>query len=308
MAAPAQRDHIPRIGWLATGDPVSYELSLAAFLRGLRGLNYVEGRNIAIEYRWAQGNVSKLPALANELVQQKVEIILAGGSLGAQAAKDATQVIPIVAAGISDLVELGLVNNLARPGGNLTGIVAGAPETAAKRAEIIREIVPRVTRAAVLWNPVSLAAQAERKVLIGSMLPAQPDLVFYEAKTLDGLETALRDISTKHPDVVFVLNDPFMFTTRKTIANLFAMAALPAIYGFREYVTDGGLISYGPNISDSYYRAANYIDKILKGSKVGDLPVDLPTRFELVINLKTAKALRLDVPPSLLARADEVIE
>jgi putative ABC transport system substrate-binding protein len=298
---------VPRIGWLVTGDPASYRFSLAAFRDGLRALNYVEGQSIAIEYRWAEDVPNRLPELARSLVRENVDIILAGGTIGAQAARDATQTIPIVAAGAGDLVEAGLVGSFARPGGNLTGFVTGAPETTAKRGEIIKEIVPQAKRAAVLWNPTASNTQLEMKALKESALALQLE-TSYEASSLKDLEIALGSILKTQPDIVLVLNDPFMFSRRKRIVDSLFQARLPAAYGYREYVDDGGLVSYGSSISDTYRRAATYIDKILKGAKPGDLPVQLPTKFELVINLKTAKALGLTVPLPLLDRADEVIE
>jgi putative ABC transport system substrate-binding protein len=310
VAARAQQPttRVPRIGWLVTGDPTSYRFSLAAFRDGLRALNYIEGQSIAIEYRWAEGVVDRLSELARDLVREKVDIILAGGTIGAQAARDATQTIPIVAAGVGDLVEVGLVRSLAQPGGNLTGFVAAAPEIAAKRGEIMKEILPQAKRASVLWNPTSSNSQLEMKALKESALALQLALTSYEASTFKDLENTLDAIPKTQPDIVLVLKDPFMFARRKRIVESLFQAHLPAIYGYREYVDDGGLVSYGSSISDTYRRAATYVDKILKGAKPGDLPVQLPSKFELVINLKTAKALGLTVPLPLLDRADEVIE
>jgi putative ABC transport system substrate-binding protein len=308
VAARAQQTttRVPRIGWLVTGDPKSYRVSLAAFRDGLRALNYIEGQSIAIEYRWAEGVVDRLSEFARDLAREKVDIILAGGTTGAQAARDATQTIPIVAAGVGDLVEVGLVRSLAQPGGNLTGFVTAAPEIAAKRGEIIKEILPQAKRASVLWNPTSPNCKLEMKALMESALALQLALTPYEASTIKDLENARDAIPKTQPDIVLVLNDPFMFTQRKRIVE--SLAHLPSIYGFREYVDDGGLVSYGSSISDTYRRAATYVDKILHGAKPGDLPVQLPTKFELVVNLKTAKALGLIVPLSLLGRADELIE
>jgi ABC-type uncharacterized transport system substrate-binding protein len=310
FAARAQQPttRVPRIGWLVTGDPTSYQFSLAAFREGLRALNYIEGQNIAIEYRWAGGVVDRLPELARDLVHEKVNVILAGGTIGARAARDATQTIPIVVAGASDLVEVGLIRNLAQPGGNLTGFLTASLEMVAKRGEIIKEMFPQAKRAAVLWNPTAPNTQLEMKALKESALALQLALTSYEASTAKDLENALDAIRKTQPDIVLVLNDPFMFTQRKRIVDSHFQAHLPAIYGFREFVDDGGLVSYGPSISDTYRRAATYVDKILKGAKPGDLPVQLPIKFELVINLKTAKALGLTVPLPLLDRADEVIE
>src|SRR5262245_12230315 len=311
LAARAQQPatSIPRVGWLVTGSPAEYRLSLAAFRDGLKALSYVEGQNITIEYRWAEGDVARLPELARDLVDRNVDMILAGGSVGVQAAQEATSLIPIVGAGMGDLVELGLLTNLARPGGNLAGFVASAPQLAAKRVQILSEMLPQGRRAAVLWNPASSNAQFEWKAVRDSAGLA-PRLVFslHEARTSEELEKILPTISQSAPDMLFVLNDPFMFTYRKRIVDSALQSRLPAIYGFREYANDGGLISYGTRISDTYRRAAVYVDKIIKGAKPGDLPVDLPTKFELVINLKTAKVLDLTVPPVVLAIADEVID
>jgi putative ABC transport system substrate-binding protein len=305
LAALAQAT-LPRVGWLATGSPETYRHSLAAFLDGLRASDLHEGRNLLIEYCWADGNVARLPALARELVQRKVDAILAGGSVGAQAARDASAVIPIVAAGVGDMVELGLVKSLARPDGNITGFVAAAPEVAAKRIQILREIVPASRRAAVLWNSSSSNAVLERRAVENAGFDIT--LMFHDARSMQELDAALPAIQQSRPDALVVLNDPFMFTHRKRIAEAANGSRLPAVYGYREYVEDGGLISYGANIADTYRRAAGHLAKILKGTQTRDLPVELPTKFELVLNLKTAKALGLDVSLSLQQRADEVIE
>jgi putative ABC transport system substrate-binding protein len=299
---------IPRVGWLVTGSPASYRFSLAAFRDGLKALNYIEGQNIVIEYRWAEGNVGRLPGLANELVQQKVDIILAGGALGAEAAKHATSVIPIIAAGVGDLVELGLVTSLAQPGGNLTGFVAKLPETAGKRLQIMREIMPQAKRAAVLWNPTSSDTKLELDIT--KDLAAVNDIVVqvHGASNFEQLNNELGKISQSNPDMLVVLTDPFMFTHRKTIVRAAEQVRLPAIYAFREYVDDGGLISYGVSITDTYRRAAGYVDKILRGAKPSDLPVQLPTKVELVVNLKAARAIGFALLESFLLRADETIE
>ncbi len=213
-----------------------------------------------------------------------------------------------MAAGTGDLVELGLVTNLARPGGNLTGFVAAAPETTGKRIQMIKEMVPQARRAAVLWNPDNSNAELEWRVAKESGGATELAFTLHAARNIKDLESVLAAIFQSGMDILVVLNDPFMFTHRKRIVESAGQSRLPAIYGYREYVDDGGLISYGASISNTYRRAATYVDKILKGAKAGELPVDLPTKFELVINLKTAKALGIDVPPTLLARADEVIE
>ena len=302
------KTNLPTIGWLVTGSPTSYRHSLAAFHDGLTAAGYVEGQNIRIEYRWAEGNVSRLPELARDLVHQQVEVILAGGSVGAEAAKRATTIIPIVAAGVGDLVELGLVSSLARPNGNLTGFIAAAPETAAKRFQMIKEIRPEAKRAAVLWNPKSSNGQLEWQVAERFAGANGIVVTLYDARDFAELAGALARIPQSAPDVLVNLNDPFLFTARNMVVDGARQMRLPAVYGYREYVEDGGLISYGTNIAETYRRAAQYVDKILKGAQPADLPVQLPTKFELVINMNTAKALGIEVPPTLLARADEVIE
>jgi putative tryptophan/tyrosine transport system substrate-binding protein len=256
----------------------------------------------------AEGNVARLPELANDLVQQKVDIILAGGSVGAEAAKRATSSIPIVAAGVGDLVELGLVTSLARPGGNLTGFVVVVPDMAAKRFQLVREIKPEAKRAAVLWN--SAGPNSSLEFDVSKKFAAANDIVVasHDARDVGELRKSLDSIRQLSSDVLVVLNDPFIFTYRKIIADAALQLRLPAIYGQREYVEDGGMISYGASITDTYRRAAGYIDRILKGALAADLPIQLPTKFELVVNLKTAKAIGFALPDSFLLRADEVIE
>jgi putative tryptophan/tyrosine transport system substrate-binding protein len=304
----ATKKRFPTVGWLVTGSPTSYRHSLAAFRDGLTEAGYLEGQNIRIEYRWAEGNVGRLPELARDLVHQQVDVILAGGSVGAEAAKRATSTIPIVAAGVGDLVELGLVSSLARPNGNLTGFIAAAPETAAKRFQMVKEIRPEAKHAAVLWNPNSSNAQLEWKVAKEFADTNDLTVILYDARDVPELTDTLARIKQSPPDVLLNLNDPFLFTARKLVVDSVREMRVPGVYGYREYAEDGGLISYGTNIADTYRRAARYVDKILKGVQPADLPVQLPTKYELVINLRTAKALSLTVPPTLLARADEVIE
>jgi putative ABC transport system substrate-binding protein len=306
LAARAQQQtKVPRVGWLVTGSPNSHRFSLAAFRDGLRGLGYVEGRNITIEFRWAEGDVARVPELAKDLVDQNVDVIVAGGTVVAEAAKRATSDIPIVAAGVGDLAELGLVTSLAHPGGNLTGFVASAPQTAAKRFQIMLELKPEARRAAILRHP-----KAPSEWAIVKEFAAANNIVvaLYEPRDVEELTKALTRIPASSPDILVVLNDPFVFTYRKSIIDAAARFRIPAIYGFREFAEDGGLISYGANITDTYRRAAGYVDRIIRGTNPAELPVQLPVKFELILNSKTAKALGIEVPPMLLARADEVIE
>jgi class 3 adenylate cyclase/ABC-type uncharacterized transport system substrate-binding protein len=310
LATRAQQPKMPRIGWVVTGSPTSHRFSLAAFQDGLKALGYVEGRNISVEYRWAQGNLSRLPELANDLVQLKVDAILAGEMPVVEAVKLATSTIPIVAAGVGDLAFLrSLVGSLGRPVGNLTGFVATAPETAAKRFEIMREIKPQARRAAVLANLDSTTTpRLELGFAKESAAAGDFAITLYDPRGVEKLTSVLTQIPQSNPDILVVLNDPVLFTYRKLIVEAANKQQLPGVYGFREFVEDGGLISYGTAIPDTYRRAAGYVDRILKGEKPADLPVQLPTKFEMVVNLKTAEALRLTIPQTLLATADDVIE
>jgi class 3 adenylate cyclase/ABC-type uncharacterized transport system substrate-binding protein len=309
LATRAQQPKMPRIGWVVTGSPTSHRFSLAAFQDGLKALGYVEGRNISVEYRWAQGNLSRLPDLANDLVQLKVDAILAGETPVVEAVKHATSIIPIVAAGVGDLASLvALVASLGRPGGNLTGFVATAPETAAKRFEIMREIKPQARRAAVLANLGGSTPRLELEFAKESAAAGDFAITLYDAREVEKLTSVLTQIPQSNPDILVVLNDPFLFTYRKLIVEAANKQQLPSVYGFREFVEDGGLISYGTAIPDTYRRAAGYVDRILKWEKPADLPVQLPTKFEMVVNLKTAEALGLTIPQTLLATADDVIE
>jgi putative tryptophan/tyrosine transport system substrate-binding protein len=246
--------------------------------------------------------------VSQDLVDKKVDLILAGGSVGAEAAMHATSVIPIVSAGASDLVQLGQVKSLARPGGNLTGFVAVMPSITAKRLQIILEIKPETRRAAILRNPTNPTANLEWEIVKEFAAANNIALTLHDAYDLEGLAKTLTTIPQSDPDIFVLLTNPFVFTYRKLIVDAVNRFRLASMYGYREFVEDGGMICYGPNTPDTYRRAAEYVDKIFKGAKPADLPVQMPTRFELVINLKTAKALGVQIPPQLLARADEVIE
>jgi class 3 adenylate cyclase/ABC-type uncharacterized transport system substrate-binding protein len=312
LATRAQRPKMHRIGWVVTGSPTSHKSSLAAFQDGLKALGYAEGKNISVEYRWAQGNLSRLPELANDLVQLKVDTILAGGTSAVRAVKLATSTIPIVAAGVGDLAELGLLagpgRSLGGPGGNLTGFVATAPETTAKRFEIMREIKPQARRAAVLANLGGSTPRLELGFAKESAAASDFAITLYDVREVEKLTSVLTRIPQSNPDILVVLNDPFVFTYRKLIVEAANKQQLPGVYGFREFVDDGGLISYGTAIADTYRRAAGYVDRILKWEKPADLPVQLPTKFEMVVNLKMAEALGLTIPQTLVATADDVIE
>jgi putative ABC transport system substrate-binding protein len=311
LAAEAQQaGKVARIGWLGDSPAASPHLD-EAFRQGLRDLDYVEGRNVVIEYRWAEGKFERLPALAAELVALKVDVILAGTVLAAVAAKQAIRTIPIVFAAVADPLGSGLVTSLARPGGNVTGLSVLSPELVGKRLEQLKQALPGVSRVAVLWQPGAFGERTEQDMLKAAEVAARAlgvRLQFVEARGPTDFDRAFSDMTRAHAGALTVLPSPMFLNERRRLVDLAAKHRLPAGYPWREGADAGGLISYGPSLADLYRRAATYVDKILKGAKPGDLPVEQPTKFELVINLKTAKALRLTIPPSLLQRADEVIQ
>ncbi len=307
LAAGAQQPgKVPRIGYvMERSGPGAFD---EAFLQGLRALGYVEGRNIMIEYRWAGTAAERLPALAAELVALKVDLIVTAGTPGTLAAKGATATIPIVMASSPNPVAAGLVASFARPGGNVTGQSVFAHELSAKRLELLKEAIPKLSRVGALYNAANPAmppqfreTEAAAKVL---GLHVQP----MEARIPDDLETIFAAAKKSGAGGVIILSDGSTIGHRSQIAAAAAKNRLPTMFANRAYLEGGGLMSYGPDISDAYRRAATYVDKILKGAKPADLPVEQPTKFELVINLKTAKALGLTIPPSLLQRADGLIE
>ena len=308
-AAEAQQPpRIPRIGVLAAGVPATYVSRYEAFRRGLREFGYVEGQNIAIEYRYGEGKYERLPALAAELVRLNVDVIVASSSPETDAAKRATTSIPIVFASHGDPVGTGHVASLAKPGGNLTGSSFMTPDLSPKRLELLKEAFPGTTRVAVLWNAANpakvrdwYAMQAAAPVLSVTLQP-------HAVRRADDLPSAFAAMTKQRPEALLTLDDPLMLSSRASIVAFAAKARLPTIYGHRQYSDAGGLMAYGPNVVENYRRAAYFVDKILKGAKPADLPVEQPTKFELVINLKTAKALGLTIPQSLLLRADQVIQ
>ena len=311
FAAEAQQAaKVPRIGWLSL-DRADRPQLREAFFQGLRDLGYIEGRNIVIEYRDAGGKPERLPALAAELVALKVDVILVGSTPAALAAKQATETIPIVFTGTADPVGSGLVTSLARPGGNVTGLTNLFAELVGKRLEQLTQAAPGVSRIAVLWQPGALGDRTEKEMLKAADVAAQAlgvRLQFIEARGPADFDRVFSDISRARAGALTVLPSIMFSSERRRLVDLAAKHRLPAVYSFREFVDAGGLMSYGPNLADLLRRAATYVDKILKGAKPADLPVEQPTKFELVINLKTAKALGLTIPPSMLQRADEVIQ
>jgi putative ABC transport system substrate-binding protein len=304
-----QAAKIARIGWL--GDRPAAGPRLEGFFKGLRDLDYVEGRNLMIEYRYAEGKPERYPALAAELVALKVDVIVSANTLGTLAAKQATKTIPIVFVGAADPVQSGLVTSLARPGGNATGLSALSPELVGKCLELLAQAVPGVSRVAVLWQPGAQGERTDKDMLKGADVAARAlgmRLQFVEARGPTEFDRAFSDMTRARADALTVLGSAMFNNERRRLVDLAAKNRLPAVYSGRASVDAGGLMSYGPNIADLWRRAATYVDKILKGAKPGDLPIEQPTKFELVINLKTAKALGLTIPPALLQRADQVIE
>ena len=299
----------PRIGWLGGPTRESAEVFVREFRRGLKDLGWVEGQNIVIEWRFAGGRAERLPDLAAELVRLRVDLIVVPSTPTALAAKNATKTIPLVTVGGGDPVELGLVASLARPGGNITGLSSNlGPEIAGKQLEVLKETVPKVSRMAVLWNPTTPGnALALREAEITARALAV-ELQLLEARSASDFDGAFAAMTTGRAGALLILGDVMFTTHRRRLAALAVKSRLPAIYGGREFVDEGGLLCYGAKLSDNFHRAAVYVDKILKGAKPGDLPIERPTTFQLVVNLKTAKALGLTIPPSLLQRADQVIE
>ena len=312
LAAEAQQAaKVARIGYLSPNLAASPHLR-DAFVQGLRDLGYVEGRNLVIEYRDAEGKLERFPALAAELVALKVDVILAeGGTLGPRVAKEATTTIPIVIAAAGDPVGSGLVTSLARPGGNVTGLAGIGSELVGKRLELLKQAVPRVDRVAVLRQPRALGERVAQDMLKAADVAAralgvQPQ--FIEARGPDEFARAFSEMTSARAGALILLPSAMFLREHRRLVDLAAKNRLPAMYTSREFVDAGGLMSYGANQPDLFRRAATYVDKILKGAKPGDLPVEQPTKLELVINLKTAKALGLTIPQSVLAQADEVIQ
>ncbi len=314
LAAPLaaqQAIKVFRIGFLALSRAPNPHLH-EAFLRGLRDLGYVEGHNLVIEYRDAEGKFERLPALAAELVALKVDVIVTGGGTPtALAARQATRTLPIVFASAPDPVTDGLVKSLARPGGNLTGSSNIIPELVGKCLEQLKQVAPGVTRIAVLWQPGAVGERTEQEMLKSAEVAGRTlgvRLQFLEVRGPADLDQAFAEIARRRAGALTVLGSAMFFSERRRLVDLVARNRLPAVYPQREFVEAGGLMSYGPDLADLFRHAATYVDKILKGAKPGDLPVEQPTKFELVINLKTAKALGLTIPQSLLRRSDQIVE
>jgi putative ABC transport system substrate-binding protein len=312
LAEAQQAGKVWRIGFLAGGSPPVNPAIKGPFQQGLEDLGYIVGRNVSIESRYADGKLDRLSFLAAELVALKVDVIVTGGgTLGALAAKNATRTVPIVFIGVGDPVASGVVTSLARPGGNITGLSTLAQELVGKCLEQLKQAVPRVRRVAVLWQPGEVGEFAEEDRLQRAEVAAQMlaiQLQFLAARSAADLDKAFSDMARSHVDALTALSSTVLFLERRRVADLAVRNRLPTVFSVKEYVEAGGLMSYGPNFEDLFRQGATYVDKILKGAKPADLPVEQTTKFELVINLKTAKALGLTIPQSLLLRADAVIQ
>ncbi|HEX4991471.1 MAG TPA: ABC transporter substrate-binding protein [Candidatus Binatia bacterium] len=305
LASAQQPQNIPRVGILFIGG--RDQPHLEAFKQGLRERGYVEGKNIALEYRYAEGREDRLPELAAELVQVKVDIIVVTADISAQAAQRATKTLPIVVT-TGDPVTWGLADSLAKPGGNVTGLSVLLADLSGKRVEILKETFPKLTRVAALWNPTGRVASPVFKETSAAAQALSLQLHSFEVQTLQDIEKALVEIPKLRSSALLVLLTPLVTLHSKRIVELALKQHLPGMYPTRQFAEEGGLMAYGPLIGDLYRRAATYVDKILKGAKPADLPVEQPMRFEFIINLKAAKQIGVTIPPNVLARADKVIK
>jgi putative ABC transport system substrate-binding protein len=309
LAVCAQQSRVPMIGYLHSGSPAPYAELVAAFRESLRGAGYIEGANVAIEYRWAEGRYDRLPALAADLVSRHVALLVAqGGDPPVVVAKSATATIPIVFTLSSDPVKLGLVSSLNRPGGNVTGFWGYTSLLGTKRLELMRQLFPASRSIAVLVNPHNPNAHIDMPDLRDAARTLGLPISFVTASSETEIEAVFATLREQRISVLLVNTDPFFLARRDQLVSLAASYSVPTVYPWREAAAAGGLISFGANLADGYRQVGLYAGRILKGEKPADLPVVQPTKFELVINLKTAKALGLTIPPTLLARADEVIE
>jgi putative ABC transport system substrate-binding protein len=308
LAARAQQARkVPTIGFLGAATPSATSPWTAPFVRRLRELGWIEGRTVAIEYRWAQGRAERFAGIAEELVALKVDVIITHSTEPVIAAKQATSAIPIVFANAGDPVGAGLVASLARPGGNITGLSIQGPDTVGKRLELLREVAPDIRRLAVLANIGNPAVVLEMGEVRAAARALGLEVVPLEIRRADDIARAFEALKGQGA-ALYVVPDPLIFINRIRINTLALAARMPTLYGLRDFVEGGGLMSYGANFPDLWRRAGDFVDKILRGAKPGDIPVEQPTKFDLVINLTTARALGIEIPPTLLARADEVIE
>jgi putative tryptophan/tyrosine transport system substrate-binding protein len=299
---------IPVIGFLGNSTPALEAKLVGSFRDGLRELGYEEGRNIRIEYRWAEGRYERLPQLIAELIAAKVAIIVTAGTPASLAVKKATASVPLVMVAVGDPVGTGLVASIAHPGGNATGLTSITPELEGKRLELIKDMVPNVSRLAVLWNPANAYQLGDKKQVEAAAAVLHVPVLPLAVRTTEELNAAFAAILAERADAALVLADRFFLHNRQRIAAFLAEHRLPSMNAYRELVEAGGLMSFGPSYAVMHRQAARYVDKILRGAKPQDLPVEQPAKFEFVVNLKSAAALGLTVPPTILLRADEVIE
>jgi putative tryptophan/tyrosine transport system substrate-binding protein len=302
-----QAGKLPTVGFLGPSTPLAMSQWVTAFVQRLRELGWIEGRTVAIEYRWAEGRSERFAEIAAEFVRLKVDVIVTYGTPAVVAAKQATAIIPIVDAGSGDPVSTGLVASLARPSGNVTGLSVLATDLAGKKVELLREVVPGLRRLAFLANVSNPITELETGEVQAAARKLGLDIDTLEIRRPEDIAPAFETLKSR-ADALYLIPDPVIFGNGVRINTLALGARLPTMYGVREPVESGGLMSYGPNWSHMFRRAADYVDKILRGAKPGDIPIEQPTKFDLVINLTTAKVLGLEIPPTLLARADEVIE
>jgi putative ABC transport system substrate-binding protein len=309
FAARAQQPaKVPRIGFLGNSTAALESNLVRAFRDGLRDLGYEEGRSIVIEYRWAEGMYERFPVLIAELVALKVDAIVTAGTPASVAVKNATTTIPLVMVAVGDPVATGLVASLARPGGNITGLTSMSVEMEGKRLELLREVSPKISHIAVLWNAASPIQVIEEEEVRAAAQVLGMKMLSLGVRTREQIDEALAAIMRERPDALLVLADRLFLHHRTRIMDFAVQERLPGVHAYRELAEAGGLMSYGPSYADMHRRAATYVDKILKGAKPGDLPVERPTKFELVVNLGAARALGLTIPPAVILRADELIE
>jgi putative tryptophan/tyrosine transport system substrate-binding protein len=303
-----QAGKIPRVGFMGNSTAALEANLVGPFRDGLRELGYQEGRNVVIEYRWAEGNYERFPALVAELLAVPVDVVVTAGTPATLAVKKATSTMPLVMIAVGDPGGTGVVPSLARPGGNVTGLSSIAPDLEGKRLELLREVIPKLSHVALFLNPLNPFHTASMRQAFAAAQALGIKLQPLEVRTSGELDGAFAAIVREKPDALLILADRVFLHDRKRIMDFATEHRLPSVNAYRELVEAGGLMSYGPSYEDMHRRAADFVDKILKGAKPGDLPVEQPTKFTLILNLKAARALGIDVPPMLLARADEVIE
>jgi len=307
LADAQQTKKVPRIGFLGNSTAALEVNLVGPFRDGLRDLGYVEGQNILIEYRWAEGKYERFPALIAELIASKVDVIVTAGTPATQAYQKARTSIPLVMVAVGDPVGTGIVTSLNRPGGNITGLTSISPELEGKRIELLREVIPKLSHIAVMWNPRNAYHATENKEVETAAAALRMKVLYLGVEAQEQIGNAFAQILKERPGALLVLADRVFLHNRALIMDFAAKHRLPGIYAYLELVEAGGLMSYGPSYADMHRRAATYVDKILKGAKPADLPVERPMKFELVVNLKAAKQIGLTIPPNVLARADRVI-